>query len=281
MIKQFLWLFIALLCACGDPEQTAVPSAPPARIVSLAPNITETLYDLGLEERLAGASRFGTSDTDPGLAIVGDFMNVNYEAIVALKPDLVILEKSSDTQKARLQTLGIDYLETGSLTIAEILESVQLIGEKCGAREQASELIAQMNKQMNDARNQPAHRPRTLIAFSDFSNQSKVDQVYAFGSGCIHSELLAIAGGDNVVKDARPSVTLSSEAVIRLNPELIIELSAGGPTNHWNNLQSIDAVRNNNIHVLTGTYTTIPSPTHLMHTLEDFSEIIKRNGSGE
>jgi len=279
MIKQFLWLFIALLCACGKPEQPAVPSAPPERIVSLAPNITETLYDLGLGERLVGASRFGTSD--PELAIVGDFMNVNYEAIVALKPDLVILEKSSDTQKARLDSLGIDYLETGSLTIAEILESIRQIGAKCNAGEQANGLIADMNRQMDHSRNQPAYRPRTLIAFSDFSNQSKVDQVYAFGSGCIHSELLAIAGGDNVVKDARPSVTLSSEAVIRLNPELIIELSAGGPTNHWNNLQSIEAVRNNNIHVLPGTYTTIPSPAHLMHTLEDFSGIIKRNGSGE
>lgn len=281
MIKQFLWLFIALLCACGKPEQPAAQNGHAERIISLAPNITETLHDLGLAERLVGISRFGTSDADSDLAIVGDFMNINYEMIVTLQPDLVILEKSSDAQKARLDSLGIDYLETGSLTIAEILESIQQIGERCSAREEAEELIAEMNQQMNHARNQPAHRPRTLIAFSDFSNQSKVDQVYAFGSGCIHSELLAIAGGDNVVKDARPSVTLSSEAVIRLNPELIIELSAGGPTNHWNNLQSIEAVRNNNIHVLPGTYTTIPSPAHLMHTLEDFSGIIKRNGSGE
>jgi len=281
MIKQLLWGFIVLLCACGKSEQPAARNGPPERIISLAPNITETLYDLGLEERLVGVSRFGTSDTDPDLAIVGDFMNINYEKIVTLQPDLVILEKSSDSQKARLASLGINYLETGSLTLADIFDSIQQIGEKCGVMEQANDLLERLNDQMDQARNQPAHRPRTLIAFSDFSNQSRIEQVYAFGAGCIHSELLAIAGGDNVVTDARPSVTLSSEAVIRLNPELIIELSAGGPTNHWNNLPSIDAVRNNNIHVLTGTYTTIPSPAHLMHTLEDFSEIINRNGSGE
>jgi len=98
MIKQFLWLFIALLCACGKPEQPAAQNGHAERIISLAPNITETLYDLGLGERLVGASRFGTSD--PELAIVGDFMNVNYEAIVALKPDLVILEKSSPSLKS-------------------------------------------------------------------------------------------------------------------------------------------------------------------------------------
>jgi len=103
-----------------------------------------------------------------------------------------------------------------------------------------------------------------------------VQQVLAFGADSIHSELLAVAGGDNVIADTRPSVILSREAVIRLDPELIIELSAGGPSNNWSNLRSIDAVRNDRIHVLDETYTTIPSPGCLLQTLEDLSEIIRQ-----
>ena len=103
------------------------------------------------------------------------------------------------------------------------------------------------------------------------------DLAHAFGASCIHSELLGLAGADNVVADSRPSVTLSREAVIRLNPELIIELSAGGPTNHWQELSSVDAVQHNRIYVLDGSYTTIPSPRCLMQTLTDFSRIIRQN----
>lgn len=276
MIKRILSLMMLLLLGCGKQAVPPAAEYAPERMISLAPNITQILNDLGLANRLVGISRFSDSDTVRDLPVVGDFMNINYEMIVSLRPDLVILEKSSDAQQLRLENLGIPYLETGSLTLADILESIRKIGEACNAAEQATTLLAQLDREMEDARNTPDHRPRILLAFSDFSNQSKIEQVYAFGSSCIHSELLTIAGGDNVVIDGRPSVTLSREALIRLNPELIIELSAGGPTNHWANLSSIDAVRNSKIHVLSGTYTTIPSPGHLMHTLQDFSGIIRQ-----
>lgn len=264
------------LCSCGKPSEQREIDHAPERIISLAPNITETLYDLGLNNRIVGISRFSAADETSGLPIVGDFMNVNYEKIVTLQPDLVILEKSSDDQKARLESLNIPYLETGSLSVVEVLESIQRIGKACGAEERAAGLIEHLQEQMHAASNDPPHRTRTLIAFSDFSNRDKVEQIYAFGPDCIHSELLVMAGGENVVTDRRPSVTLSLEAVIRMNPELIIELSAGGPTNQWSNLASVDAVRNHRIHVLDGTYTTIPSPRSLMRTLEDFSRILQQ-----
>ena len=204
-------------------------------------------------------------------------MNINYEAVVSLQPDLVVLEKSSDDQKARLENLGIPYLETGSLSIGEILDSIRQIGEVCEVQGQASELIAQLEQQIDAARHTPSYRPRTLITFGEFSNSSKVEQVYAFGADCLHSEMLAIAGGDNVVSNTNPSVTLSREAIMRLNPELIIELTIGGPSNQWENLSSVDAFQNDQIHVLDAAYTCIPSPGCFIKTLGDFSRIIRQN----
>ncbi|HSR88056.1 MAG TPA: ABC transporter substrate-binding protein, partial [Pontiella sp.] len=268
---------LLLLLGCGKPAEQASTGHPPERIVSLAPNITDTLSDLGLEARLVGISRFSDTDSTSALPIVGDFMNINYEAVVSLQPDLVVLEKSSDDQKARLDSLDIPYLETGSLTIGEILNSIRSIGEVCKVEEQAEEMITRLERQIDTARNAPSRRPRTLLTFSDFSNHTKIEQVYAFGSACIHSELLGIAGANNVVTDSRPSVTLSREAIIRLDPELIIELSAGGPTNHWENLANVDAIKHHRIYVLDGPYTTIPSPGFLMRTLADFSRIIRES----
>lgn len=278
MIKRFLSLLFLLFLGCGKPAAPPAVDNPPERIISLAPNITDTLYDLGLGNRLVGISRFSESVSD--LPVVGDFMNINYEAVVSLQPDLVVLEKSSDDQKARLENLDIPYLETGSLSIGEVFASIQLIGEVCEVEEQAKELITRLEQQIDAARNTPAQRPRTLLTFSDFSNQEKIEQVYAFGASCIHSELLGIAGADNVITDSRPSVILSREAIIRLNPELIIELAAGGPANRWENLPSVDAVMHHRIYVLDGPYTTIPSPGCLMRTLADFSRIIRENTLG-
>jgi iron complex transport system substrate-binding protein len=276
VIRTCLLILLAALTGCGKPDQPALPGEAPDRIISLAPNITETLCELGLEGRLVGISRFGIPDDLSGIPVVGDFISLNYETIVSLQPDLVILEKSFDDQKARLQSLGIPYLETGSLTIDDVLNSIRIIGKACLVENHAEQLIASMQTRMNAHANTPAHRPRTLMVFSDFSEQEKVAQIYAFGADCIHSELLALAGGDNAITNTRPSVILSSEAVIRLNPELIIELSAGGPTNNWQHLQSIDAVHNRRIHVLDGTYTTIPSPGNLLETLSDLSTIIRQ-----
>lgn len=277
MIKRILLLLLLMLPGCGKPAAPPAVDHPPQRIISLAPNITDTLLDLGLENLLVGISRFSSGDENLDLPVVGDFMNINYEAVVSLQPDLVVLEKSSDAQKARLESLRIPYLETGSLTIGDILASIRDIGAVCEVDEEADQLIARMERQIDAARNMPEHRPRTLLTFSDFSNHAKIEQVFAFGAACIHSELLGIAGADNVITDSRPSVTLSREAIIRLNPELIIELAAGGPTNHWANLSSVEAVKQHRIYVLDGSDTTIPSPSCLMRTLADFSRIIRQS----
>ena len=265
---------LLFLTGCGKRESARITADAPQRLIALAPNLTATLDDLNLGDRIVGITRFSDPGENQNLPIVGDFMNLNYEAIFALKPDLVLLEKSADAAKSRLDALGIPYLETASLTLEQVFETIQALGKACHAESAATELTQTFRAEIERARNKMSRRPRTLICFGDLSGTESIEQVYAFGADCIHSELLQIAGGDNVVKDARPSVALSREAIIRLNPELIIELTPGGSASHWESLPSVEAVRNHRIHVLTGNYTTIPSPRNLMKTLNDLAEII-------
>jgi len=267
---KIAWLSALLLAGCGRPEHPAAPTRPPERIISLAPNITETVYALGLDGKLVGDTPYclypAAARTLPK---VGGFGSFNYEAIVSLRPDLVILHKEYDTEKERLAELGIPVLETGTYFIADILETIQSIGNACGAEEQAAKLVQGLEKRIGELRADGKHAapPRVLLLFG-----SELDPIQAFGPECIHSELLEIAGGENVIETKLPFATLSREAVIRLNPDLIIQLAPEAQIQSppENTLTSCP------IYLLTNDYTCIPGP-RFIQTLEDLSEILRQN----
>jgi len=283
MIKRLSFLFtLILLSGCGKP--TPIPPLPAnvERIISLAPNITETIYALGLEDKLVGTTTYcNYPAAAKKITKVGGFGNFNFEAIVTLKPDLVILHKEYETEKARLTSLGIPYLESGSYFIADILQTIQSIGTACGAEKKAQALIRKLESQIKKLESPSEHPPRVLITFGGSPATQDIGQVQAFGPDCIHNELLEIAGGINVVQGHLPYATLSREAILRLNPDIIIELApeaepSDTPAEAWNRLKAVNAVKNNQIHILTGDYTCIPGP-RFIQTLEDFARIIGQN----
>jgi iron complex transport system substrate-binding protein len=281
MINRLTLLFtLALLCGCGKPAQPPASGNVPERIISFAPNITETIYALRLGDKLVGATTYctypGAAQTVPR---IGSFGSINYEAIVTLQPDLVILHKEYDADKARLDGLGIPYLETGSYFIADILETIRCIGAACGVQDRADELVRQLTRRMAGLKNETTNRPRVLLTFG--GSAGEVEQIHAFGPACIHNELLVMAGGRNVIEGALPFSVISKEAVMRLDPDIIIVLAPemepmDDPSSPWKKLTSVTAVKNNRIHVLTGDYTCIPGP-RFIQTLEDFAEIIRQN----
>jgi len=267
-----------LLFGCGKPAQPIALDQPPERIISLAPNITETVYALGLDNKLVGVTTYCLHpEAAHALPKIGGFGQFNYEAIVTLQPDLVILHKEYETDKTRLKGLGIPYLETGTYFIADILETIRSIGEACGAEARANELIQSLETRIAELGTTSTNRPRVLITFGS----GEIETIQAFGPECIHNELLEIAGGQNVIEGRLPFTTLSREAVLRLNPDIIIELAPelgndAEPSRHWKKLAAVNAVKKNRIHVLTGDYTCIPGP-RFIQTLNDFAKIVRQN----
>jgi iron complex transport system substrate-binding protein len=283
MIKRHLFLFaILLLSGCGKPAPRPVLPEKAERIISLAPNITETIYALGLENKLIGVTTYcNYPKAAQSLPKVGGFGNFNFEAIVTLKPDLVILHKEYDIEKTRLTSLGIPYLESGSYFIADILETILAVGTACGSETRAQALVLDLQGRIEKLKVPDATPPRVLITFGREQGTSEVEQVQAFGPDCIHNELLEIAGGKNVIEGRLPYATLSREAVLRLNPDIIIELApeldhVNDPAKAWSKLTTVNAVQNNRIYVLTGDYTCIPGP-RFIQTLEDFARILRQN----
>ncbi len=272
---------VACMAGCGEAVPPERSASTPERIVSLAPNITETVYALGLGDKLVGATTFCTyPEAAKKIPRIGGFGQFNFEAMVSLQPDLVILHEEYESEKNRLKSLGIPYLQTGSYYIADILKTIQDIGIACGIEQQADELVKQLEDRISAMKPLADTAPRVLITFGG-SPGNDIGQMHAFGTECIHNELLKLAGGRNVVPGKLPYSILSKEAVLRLNPDIIIELAPGqkemqDPLKQWTELSSINAVINGRIHILTNDYTCIPGP-RFIQTLEDFVRIIRQN----
>ncbi|HEY5653718.1 MAG TPA: helical backbone metal receptor [Pontiella sp.] len=284
MSRQNTALIVALsllVAGCNRPSTPPPQGESPQRIVSLAPNITETLYVLGLGDQVIGTTTFCSYPEEAkATPKVGGFGQYNYEVIVGLSPDLVILHKEYVAEKSKLNNLAIPTLETGSYSIADILATILSVGSACGASQQAESLVCSLEQRINELRRIETEQPRVLMIFEG-NVDSMNEQLHAFGTNNLHSELLEIAGGRNVITSQQPYCLLSREAVLRLNPDIIIvlapELECSGPlANTFSTYPTITAVQKQQIHILTNDYACIPGP-RFIQTLEDFVRIIEKN----
>lgn len=263
------------------------PSAPRAytRIVSLAPNITETLFALGLGERVAGVTRYCKYPPEAAKKEkIGGYYDQNYEAIVSLRPDIVVMLPEHKEVGKRLSGLGFNTLAVDNKTINDILDSINTIGRACGAEEMASELVDSLRKRIEAVRGRTANlkRPRTLVLFAR-GMDAGIKTVYAAGRGGYYDELIEIAGGINAYRDEKIKFpAISREGLIALNPDVILELvpsdekkgwSEAAMLKEWEALSGIKAVKHGMVYVLSRDYLTVPGPRFIL-LLEDMTRAI-------
>lgn len=256
------------------------------RIVSLAPSITEVVYALELDDRLVGVTNFCNYPPDAqSKAKVGGIIDTNYEAIMQLEADLVILYPVHRDAQARLKELGQRTLTVDCRTLDGILESIDLIGRACLVPERSDALLASIHERMDAvrARTEGLERPTVLISAGRSKDGDVVGEVYAAGRGQWYDDLIEIAGGANVfTEEGVPFPTVTGEGLVRLNPEVIVEMapadangsiSAEKIAGQWDALPEIEAVREGRVYVLDGDYTTIPGP-RFVQTVEDLARVL-------
>jgi len=271
----------------GTPDDAAPANdVAYARIVSMAPSITETLFALGLDERIIGVTRY--CDYPPEateLPQVGGFLDPNYEAIMALEPDLVLLLTIHGEAEGRLADLGVDTLVVEHRTLEGILESFQQIGETTDTLEAAHALTTDCKDRQRRVETLTAERerPRVLISSARELGSGRVTTVYAAGTNQWYADLIESAGGQNAFVDETIQFpAISSEGLLRLDPDIIIELAPDlddsplTPNDviaEWDHLAEMSAVQGNRIHVLSGGHVSIPGPRHVV-LLEEMARLL-------
>ena len=257
-----------------------------SRIISLSPSITETLFALGLGERVVGVTRFCTYPPQASeKQSVGGYLDPSYETMVLLEPDLVLLLEEHESVRVYLDRLGIHHATVHNRTIDEIMGTITTIGEICCVVERADSLSADIGRRMDGIRGgiPPGPRPRVLVSVGRTMGSGTLTDVYAAGAGTFYDELIDLAGGENVYSGGSIAYPLlSAEGLLHLNPDIIFDLVPDFEKNgydreavldEWHSVENVRAVKNSMVFLLTGDYTVIPGPRFIL-LLEDVAEII-------
>jgi iron complex transport system substrate-binding protein len=207
-----------LFCAAAAPAQN--------RIVSTAPAITETLFALGLGDRVAGVSTYCHYPPEAmSRPKIGTYLKPNIEQIVRLRPDLVIVEQLAPALVRQLESSGARVAEITTGNVGTNLEMIEQIGRAAGVAAKGAELAGRVRSGIEAIRKRSLGRPRTKVVFIVGRTPGRLDGLIAAGNGAYLNELLEAAGGDNIF--ASSSVTypkVSLESILRLQPGLIIDM---------------------------------------------------------
>ncbi len=238
----------------------------PKRIVSLSPNIDEIVYGLGAWKSVVGVTIY--SDFPPevkDLPTVGGWINPNLEAIVTLKPDLVIMIKDQDKIFGdKIRRLGLKTLSVNSTTIKDISDSILKIGKALRKDEEAKEVTEKFKSRLDEIRKKTAGVHPKRVLFVVGRNPGTLEDIYVIAKKSYINEIISIAGGENVVKNNVFSVKVSKEAVFSLNPDIIVEVNHEGINKDeaikvWDELKGVSAVKNKGVYILTDTTILHPS----------------------
>lgn len=297
MLKKrlfFLILFglgLALTLVVRDmlTQATTPPPLPdqPQRIISLAPSVTETLFALGLGAQVVGVTRFCSYPYEANKKPkVGGFSDVNYEAVIRQRPDLVALPVDKQLNRESLTRLGLNTLTLDTRSITGFLDTINQLGAATGQTQAAAAISQRLTLAMNKAKAKAQGRTRPTVLFSIMNNSmgiGQITEVNAVGQDGFYNELLEIAGGQNVYKGPLDFPRLSREAILFLNPEVIIDVIHGPPgviptakelekvRSTWMSLSTVAAIKNNRLLLITDSSTTVPGP-RLDQTLATFSQ---------
>lgn len=262
-------------CGTNDPAPELHAGAPfPARIVSMSPALTETLFELGLGDRIVGVTRFCLfPDEAREIPKVGGYLDPNWEAIIALEPDLVVLMESHGGAESRLAGLGIRTVRINQQNVGDILASFQQVADVCGVASRGVALRSEVQEKLDRIRMmlEGSMKPRVIVSVGRKPGSGRLTSVWAAGPGTFMDDALSMAGGVNIVPGgvtgAYPEIT--EEGLLQLDPDHILdvipELAESGlaietALSDWQSMKSVRAVLEGRVHVVGRHCMSIPGP---------------------
>ncbi len=223
----------------------------PKRIVSMAPNVTEMLFALGLGEKLVGVTRYCDYPAEAlALPKIGGMLDPDFEAIVAARPDLVVgvLGGADSRIGKQLDVAKIPYffvqMDTIEQTFAGLVHIGRVAGD-AGAGQQAADTLRQKLAEISGkvaGVGASGEAPKTVLMVYDH------EPVVAAGPGTFSHELIEMAGFQNATAGIEnPYPVLDIEKVLALNPDILIDatISEGGAraVDFWKQYPALKAVQ--------------------------------------
>jgi iron complex transport system substrate-binding protein len=193
---------------------------PVQRVISLAPSLTETIYALGLQDRLVADTDFCDYPPDAQKKPkVGGAINPSLEQIVALRPDLVLVTKALNRLETvhALDGLGIPSYATDPHTVEEIVSSTERLAGVLGVPDAGAALGADLERHLADLRQRLSGLPPRHVLFVVWS-----DPLISAGKNTFIADALRLAGASSIVDSSQDWPQMSLEEVVRLQPDFLV-----------------------------------------------------------
>jgi len=239
-------------------KEISIPVKKPQRIVSLAPNLTEILFELGLGDKLVAISE--DSDFPPETAQidkVGNYWSPSTESIIVKKPDLVITLWFAQQQSAAetLENLGYQVLVLRMEKFDELPEAINKIGMVSGTQEKAEQLSSDIENKIIELKAKYNQNEKKKVLWSIWNEPLRVA-----GRDTFLNELLEVVGAENAIgKTLQQYPSISSEEIVSCGADIIIQSSMSKDNIEtqqknaelfWSKYPGLPAVKNGRIHVL-------------------------------
>jgi len=204
---------------------------------------------------------------------IGDYTSPNLESIASLRPDLVIVQTNPVRLRERLTALKLHVLEINQDNIAALYSSIQQVGAATQTEARAAKLIQDIRTHLDQLQARAAKLPVPRVMFVVGRTPQRLDGLIVVGRSSYLSEVIAIAGGVNVFRDAPASYpAVSLEDVLARNPDVILDMGEmgddGGITPQqkqstidlWKRAASVSAVRRGQVVPIASDIFVIPGP---------------------
>lgn len=237
---------------------------PPARIVSLAPSITEMLFTLGLDEEIVGVTEFCDYPAGAKSKAKVGYANPSMEAIIALRPELVLAPKDflrPDLQ-AKLEQLKIPLFVLDAQTLEDIPLQMYTLGKMFEKISAANDVTQRMRQRMAEVKRKVESLPAKRVLYV-LNNQPLI----TVGPGSFIHQMIGFAGGVNVAAQTNTAYPrLSVETVLKEDPEVLIfpsgevETVSRSEQQQWRRWESLSAVKHQRFHEVSSSLLNRPGP---------------------
>ena len=252
-----------------DAGQVLHLTQAPKRIVSLAPHATELLFEVGAGSRIVGAVAYSDYPEEAKrIPRVGGYRSLDMEAIAALRPDVIVAWPSGNTpaQVEKLKQLGLPIYLSEPKRITDIASSLERFGTLTGNIDAAQQAVSRFNRQHAALRATYAGRPPIRVFYQIWNNP-----LMTVSGEQIIGDAIRLCGGENIfAKQLTLTATVSLEAVLQADPEIIVASGMGNRRpawlDDWKRWPRLRATKNDQLHFISSDHINRPTPRLLQGT---------------
>ena len=268
-MKFFLILFFSI-------QLFATP-----RVIALSPSINEIIFALGKGDTIVANTEFSNYPKEAqNIPKVGGYFSVNLEKVIALKPDMVMLQAYDMQLVENLKRLNINHLLLKTNSMEDIVQTITKIADYYDEKEYSAQILSNIQKSLKSIEN-IVHNQKVLMVISATTNFSK--PIYVVGHEVYLEDIILRSHNKNaydVPTLAQPTVNL--EGIIKLNPDIVILLA---PYLHqsstskeelikaWKSIP-INASQKSHIYVVDEEYAGIPSQ-RVQYFIEEYKKALE------